>query len=280
MKLEVLYLQLETLCDRMGAPRISWSSNLERLAPPDFEAQLIAGIEVPLDEVVADTDGILRWRDQTVILYIAEHLFLDNAENPDELRKFHIAECSTLEEMRRRDRFERYVVTRRTDGLFRITLGAVNKTAEAPLLVCWNCLSRLNWDNFRRMAVSEKQVARRSFELERFLKVADTSFASHPSQTDDTVTGQTYSPDFREISRRLRRERGYVCETCGVSCAERRDRSLLHVHHRNGRKSDNRPENLQVLCALCHRQIDRHLKIRKEDEHRLKQLRAAQGRRG
>lgn len=279
MKLEVLFLQLETLCDRMGAPRISWNSNLERLAPPDFEEQLIAGIEVPLDEVVADAEGILRWRDKTVILYIAEHLFLDNAKNPEELRKFHIAECSTLEEMRRKNRFERYVVTRRTDGLFRITLGVINQTVEAPLLVCWNCLSRLDWENFRRKAVSDKKAARRSFELERFLEFADTSFASHPSQTDDTVTGQTYSPDFQAISRQLRRARGYVCETCGVSCAELSDRGLLHTHHKNGRKSDNRPENLQVLCALCHRQIDRHLKVPAKHEHRLKQLRADQHRR-
>lgn len=43
------------------------------------------------------------------------------------------------------------------------------------------------------------------------------------------------------------------CESCGISEWEGR-RLKLHLHHVNGRKHDNRLENLQILCPNCHSQ--------------------------
>lgn len=39
------------------------------------------------------------------------------------------------------------------------------------------------------------------------------------------------------------------CEICG--CTE-----SLELHHINGNHQDNRLENLQILCANCHRKTD------------------------
>jgi hypothetical protein len=47
------------------------------------------------------------------------------------------------------------------------------------------------------------------------------------------------------------------CEECGLETW--RDKPIqFHLHHRNGRHSDNRLENLQILCPLCHSQTDNY----------------------
>lgn len=53
--------------------------------------------------------------------------------------------------------------------------------------------------------------------------------------------------------RRLIRDRGGRCESCGIS--EWLGRPLsLDVHHCNGDSRDNRSANLLVVCPNCHRQ--------------------------
>jgi hypothetical protein len=48
---------------------------------------------------------------------------------------------------------------------------------------------------------------------------------------------------------------GDKCERCGF---EPEDLCQLEVHHLNGIHRDNRPENLQTLCANCHVLTYRH----------------------
>ncbi len=52
------------------------------------------------------------------------------------------------------------------------------------------------------------------------------------------------------ISEAYRSRLGYRCENCGAVLMGHKH--LLHVHHRDHNKWNNRSNNLIALCALCH----------------------------
>lgn len=65
-----------------------------------------------------------------------------------------------------------------------------------------------------------------------------------------------YTKDWETISRGFRELHDYTCECCGLHITNPYDQHFIHVHHRNGRKIDNRPSNLQCLCLRCHSEVD------------------------
>ncbi len=82
------------------------------------------------------------------------------------------------------------------------------------------------------------------------------------------VVGRRHGMPMDELLSGTNRSRGHLklrlfgaglkeprCETCGI--AEWRGRPLsLALHHVNGDGSDNRLENLQILCPNCHSQTE------------------------
>lgn len=65
-----------------------------------------------------------------------------------------------------------------------------------------------------------------------------------------------YTLDWQNISRAYRREKKYTCENCGIKMEEPQDRRFIHVHHKDGNKVHNNPNNLECLCILCHANKD------------------------
>jgi len=63
---------------------------------------------------------------------------------------------------------------------------------------------------------------------------------------------ERYAKNWPEISRRYRARKKWTCERCKVNL--KRNRNLLHCHHRNRNPRDNRRRNLRALCIVCHSQ--------------------------
>ena len=57
-----------------------------------------------------------------------------------------------------------------------------------------------------------------------------------------------YTLDHAKVRDRLLQEVQFTCEDCGVKLEDRKD--LLHLHHINGQRGDNRRGNTNRLCRL------------------------------
>ena len=51
--------------------------------------------------------------------------------------------------------------------------------------------------------------------------------------------------EYARLRRRILDDYGWRCDGCGRA-------GRLELHHRNGDRDDNRPDNLRPLCRPCH----------------------------
>src|SRR5690606_36571986 len=61
-----------------------------------------------------------------------------------------------------------------------------------------------------------------------------------------------YVRGFNRTSKKLREKKNYTCESCGVKPKRPIHRKYWHTHHIDGDKTNNKENNLQCLCILCH----------------------------
>ncbi len=283
MRLDLTFPELGRLVTRMGAASSHWTPNNKPLDALELlRAELAEGKEIPLSEVEVSFGGLLTYQGEQVVLYIKDTRQERSTllHDREEARRFHIAECRTLDRMRREGRFERYVVTTRRDGLFLVEAtdpmsGSVEEL-EARLGVCRNCLAELDWKRYGDLNSNEKKHIWNEFSLDDFFAEFATFFRSNPVYSDETAPRGGYAKNWSRISERIRAERNWQCEECGVDLSDHRH--LLHCHHKNGVVSDNNSANIAVLCLLCHSEQPAHNYLKPNPKYRLliEHLRAQQ----
>lgn len=269
------HVGLNQLRQNMGTELISWNSggvwdviNIDKILEK-------TGIDIPPGDLEYAADGTLEYEGRKVVVYIRDQ-YVPSDSNREQLCKFHVADCVTLQGMRQSNRYERYVVTTRTDGKFIVNfLGESwyrdkEEEVERRLYVCKNCLSRLNYNGYKSYGYSgygqrKKNAIRESFDLREFFERYGSQITREPTHTDITAPLNTYPPNWNQISHRYKEKRNWECEECGINLRD--ERKFLHVHHINGQKNNNNDKNLLSLCIGCHANKPQHHQLRSHPDY-------------
>ena len=236
---------------------------------PEVRRRLLGdGVDVDPNEVTVLPDGTFAYKNLRVLVYIRDVAsYGDRQSQP----RYHLCNCTTLEQMRAANRWRRYVVANRDDGLFQVNIidGSGRRAESLRLDVCQNCLSSLGWNGFH-FALSPADRARRvsGFALPDFFERFPRDLhLTTPDQSTDTAEINDYPDNWPEISEERKRLSGYQCAACSLRLSLRQSR-FLHVHHLNGQKNECNAENLQVLCIRCHADEPLHGHLKGSPDYR------------
>lgn len=283
-------LQFRELHQKMGVveypkmPEIKFERMVEEkvehieILPEEIETEkeLRSGeIDLEFDEISIENDFLCH-SGRKVAAYIRDQphcSFVKYGVDPDQGisgYKYHLCNCKTLQNMTAEGRERRYFVTKRNDGLFGVNcmLKPERKRVEVSMELCGYCrnmLSRMNIPTY-------------NFSLAEYFAQHDTYIPKTISRYEIVNRIQDYSDDHKAVAEQCKKQLNYTCQLCGVKCHE--NRSLLHLHHKNGDKSNNFPNNLEVLCVDCHSKAFMHEHLKKKFSSQIRlisQMRQQQG---
>ena len=172
--------------------------------------------------------------------------------------KFHFRWCQTLKQMDNQGRIERYRAKYDIcDPVFKVN----DNKNNAQLKVCLNCCNDFRrkgktvyaFFNARGNDIMEK------FDMPSFFEefgIIDLPRSKHPGGPD------TYLANWSKISLQEKEKAGWQCQGANHIGDRnfRNDTKNLHVHHKNGVKSHNVSDNLEVLCRTCHAERHPHMR--------------------
>lgn len=279
MGLNVDLSALHAVVQRMGAEPAAFSLESQTRPLDLIDIRLREGIELPDLEEVESNNGLLSYQGRQILLYIQDqgNSIKKVLEDGSQGKKFHVADCRTLKNMKTKGRFERYVVTNKLDGEF-VVFGTDWHTGQnvegyAQLQVCQNCLEALNYKGARHRKKCE---IAQNFGIQEFFSIYNSFFPDVPTRHAGEATQENYTSDWPQVADRYKASKNFTCESCGVNLGLRK--RLLHGHHRNGVKGDNRESNLMALCIACHREQPHHghMRVCHADRRTINRLRREQ----
>jgi len=257
---------------RIGAGLIDWSpdSSWNPFDSNGFRERLDKYGEI--DDVdfkdigINKEDETFEFAGRKVLVYIRDRkqAIYDKYGSP----KFHIANCDTLKKAITDGNFNKYVVSTKTDGTFKIRILPNGNERLEKLNVCKNCLDWLNYKKYAELNnKQQKNNICNEFSIADFFEQYKITDISQPKHSDDTAPTNDYPKNWDAISHQKKWVKRFTCERCGINLET--TPKFLHVHHVNRKKYDNRPENLTVLCVDCHsKQGVDHAQIKNTPEYR------------
>ena len=277
MKLKDSFGKLDTLRDRIGVSlaQHEFGSVLSTFEKIVVQLEKNEGLKVEREDIRAVGPFLTYQGTVLAILYIFNSnnskLDLEAAYPQQRAPRFHFTWCRTLEEMEKKKRFARYVLSRSKLSLFQVEAkerepdqialyGDLHVLDDISLAPCQNCLNELIYHgfNYKQPKDTRAEIVK-SFSLQTYLDENDGTLnvmRFTPQHTASTMPRGGYTNDFPKISTDLRNKSDWICSKCAVDMTH--IKKGLHVHHVNGVKGDNSHLNLEVLCALCHRDMPHH----------------------
>ncbi len=274
MAINVDFSALQQAVDLMGPYDPDFQIQLDN-AFEEVDIDLSDGREVTPEDVVITSGGLISVFGQQAVLYIPDQGsslwdVMTNGVKSKGGKRVHLANCSTINSMKEANRYERYVARNGLSQKFAVTGSDAHRYTDenrmAHLAVCQNCLSKLNYHDFRSKNREQKRAVVEDFAFDAFFARYSSYFTQKPKELLEKYAANTYVDEWQTISRRVRREANFCCSECKLDLKERKH--LLHVHHINGNRNDNATENLSVLCVDCHSKAPLHDSMFVSSEHR------------
>ena len=141
----------------------------------EWSDALIPEIEISAhDENLSWTDKGIFYNGRRVILYIRDQAGY-YVEGSTSGYKFHVTGCSTLKSMHTQHRYDKYVISTNTNGIFKVNriVDYIPTEIEVRLHVCKHCLRMLNWKNYKNRPPSAQTQIYENFSIEEFFKSVD-----------------------------------------------------------------------------------------------------------